>query len=102
MGLHMTLVMQVALPEGIEPLILWQPGPGEEGPPVVVDPMLTRWLRPHQREGVAFMFECVAGLRGFAGNGEETRRGKGRDGRKGAAAPQGFVCAGGGPQCGRV
>lgn len=30
---------------------------------VVVDPMLTRWLRPHQREGVAFMFQCVTGLR---------------------------------------
>jgi hypothetical protein len=25
--------------------------------------MLTRWLRPHQREGVQFMFDCVCGLR---------------------------------------
>jgi DNA repair and recombination RAD54-like protein len=25
--------------------------------------MLTRWLRPHQREGVQFLFECVTGQR---------------------------------------
>ena len=35
----------------------------------MVDPMLTRWLRPHQREGVAFMFECVTGIKGFEGRG---------------------------------
>lgn len=43
--------------------MLWRPPEGVAGDPVTVDPMLTRWLRPHQREGVAFMFECVAGLR---------------------------------------
>lgn len=56
------------LPPGIEPLILWHP---EEDPtnateasqPITVDPLLTKFLRPHQREGVQFMFECVAGLR---------------------------------------
>ena len=32
--------------------------------------MLVRWLRPHQREGVAFMFECVTGQRVQGGNGE--------------------------------
>lgn len=53
----------------MEPLYLWQPGEGESGPAVEVDPMLTRWLRPHQREGVAFMFECVAGLREYEGRG---------------------------------
>ena len=26
-----------------------------------------RWLRPHQRAGVQFMFECVFGLRNFKG-----------------------------------
>jgi DNA repair and recombination RAD54-like protein len=36
---------------------------------IMVDPMLTRWLRPHQREGVAFMFECVTGIKGFDGRG---------------------------------
>ena len=49
--------------EGIEPLVLWAPPEGAKGAPISVDPMLTKWLRPHQREGVQFMFECVAGLR---------------------------------------
>lgn len=36
---------------------------------VVVDPVLTRVLRPHQREGVDFMYQCVTGQRieGFHG-----------------------------------
>jgi hypothetical protein len=36
---------------------------------VLVSPVLAKWLRPHQREGVQFMYECVMGLRGFKGNG---------------------------------
>ena len=31
--------------------------------PVVVDPYLARHLRPHQREGVCFLYECVMGAR---------------------------------------
>lgn len=31
--------------------------------PVVVDPLLCNVLRPHQREGVKFMYECVTGKR---------------------------------------
>ncbi|QRW11400.1 DNA repair and recombination protein RAD54 [Ceratobasidium sp. AG-Ba] len=31
--------------------------------PVVVDPLLARSLRPHQREGVQFMYESVMGMR---------------------------------------
>ncbi|XP_061390235.1 DNA repair and recombination protein RAD54-like [Musca vetustissima] len=31
---------------------------------VVVDPILSNILRPHQREGVKFMYECVEGKRG--------------------------------------
>ncbi|XP_055594496.1 DNA repair and recombination protein RAD54-like [Uranotaenia lowii] len=31
---------------------------------VVVDPLLGNILRPHQREGVKFMYECVTGKRG--------------------------------------
>ncbi|XP_058778584.1 protein CHROMATIN REMODELING 25-like [Vicia villosa] len=56
------------LPPGIEPLVLWQP-PHEDPPDpdsnftaISVDTLLVRFLRPHQREGVQFMFDCVAGL----------------------------------------
>lgn len=30
---------------------------------VVVDPHLTTHLRPHQRDGVLFLYECVMGMR---------------------------------------
>lgn len=30
---------------------------------VVVDPHLTNHLRPHQREGVVFLYECLMGMR---------------------------------------
>ncbi len=30
--------------------------------PVVVDPILCKVLRPHQREGVKFMYDCVTGV----------------------------------------
>ena len=36
---------------------------------VVLDPVLAHKLRPHQREGVKFMYECVMGLRDFSGQG---------------------------------
>lgn len=36
---------------------------------VVVDPFICHHLRPHQREGVAFMYETVMGLRAFEGKG---------------------------------
>lgn len=36
---------------------------------VVVDPILARHLRPHQREGVAFLYEAVMGLRPYEGRG---------------------------------
>lgn len=62
--------MDDSLPEGIEPLVLWAPPEGGEGSPVMVDNLLTRFLRPHQRQGVQFMFECVSGLRMEEGRGE--------------------------------
>lgn len=39
--------------------------PGKEGQSVavVMDPYLAKHLRPHQREGVKFMYECVMGLK---------------------------------------
>lgn len=36
---------------------------------VVVDPLLAKNLRPHQREGVRFLYECVMGMRSFNGEG---------------------------------
>ncbi|OBT50049.1 hypothetical protein VE04_09917, partial [Pseudogymnoascus sp. 24MN13] len=36
---------------------------------VVVDPLLSKKLRPHQREGVKFLYECVMGLRDYGGKG---------------------------------
>ena len=36
---------------------------------VVVDPLLTKHLREHQREGTKFMYECVMGMRDFDGEG---------------------------------
>ncbi|XP_039172560.1 protein CHROMATIN REMODELING 25 [Eucalyptus grandis] len=61
---------KVELPPGVEPLVLWQSEDSEvaSGNAVLieVDPLLVRFLRPHQREGVQFMFECVSGLSGNA------------------------------------
>ena len=62
---------QDALPEGCEPLQLWPTaeGVGEGAAPILVDNMLCRWLRPHQREGVQFLFDCVTDARQFGGCG---------------------------------
>ncbi len=83
-------VQEDALPEGIEPLVLWQEpqagaqgegaaggadsvGGGSGGCRVEVDNMLVRFLRPHQREGVQFMFDCVTGQRIEDKHGEAQR-----------------------------
>ncbi|CAM9643718.1 unnamed protein product, partial [Chrysoparadoxa australica] len=34
-----------------------------------VDPKICKWLRPHQREGVQFVFDCLMGLREYDGFG---------------------------------
>ncbi|XP_050212084.1 protein CHROMATIN REMODELING 25 [Mercurialis annua] len=54
----------VTLPPGIEPLVLWQAGECEAGATlsIMVESLLVQFLRPHQREGVQFMFQCVSGL----------------------------------------
>lgn len=36
---------------------------------VFVPPVLAKWLRPHQREGVKFMYDCVMGMKDYDGNG---------------------------------
>ncbi|CAI5958852.1 unnamed protein product, partial [Closterium sp. NIES-65] len=61
---------------GYEPLVLWVPEEDpfhacEQSQPIAVDPILAKCLRAHQREGVAFMFECVAGLKDFHQQGDD-------------------------------
>ncbi|CCE81950.1 Piso0_002634 [Millerozyma farinosa CBS 7064] len=36
---------------------------------VVVDPILSKHLRPHQRDAVCFLYDCVMGFKKFGGNG---------------------------------
>ena len=36
---------------------------------VVIDPVLGKLLRPHQREGVAFLYDCVMRFKDFEGSG---------------------------------
>jgi len=36
---------------------------------VVIDPHICQHLRPHQRDGVVFLYECVLGYRNFNGHG---------------------------------
>lgn len=36
---------------------------------VVVDPLLCKHLRDHQRKGVSFLYECIMGMRGYSGEG---------------------------------
>ncbi|VEU22089.1 DEKNAAC103090 [Brettanomyces naardenensis] len=58
-------------PNGIEnPLIMVRP-PSSDIPvrDVVVDPSVSGMLRPHQREGVKFLYECVMGFGDFKGHG---------------------------------
>ncbi|KAJ9497813.1 helicase [Exophiala xenobiotica] len=45
------------------------PPPGRQTVDVVLDPLLGKQLRPHQQEGVKFLYECVMGLRDFDGKG---------------------------------
>lgn len=51
-----------------EPLVLWR-DPNDPDNKIEVIPELACRLRPHQREGVQFLFECTMGLRGFDGQG---------------------------------
>ncbi len=45
------------------------PPQGRQMVEVVLDPLLGKQLRPHQQEGVKFLYECVMGLREFDGRG---------------------------------
>ncbi|KAE8911488.1 Protein CHROMATIN REMODELING 25 [Phytophthora fragariae] len=58
----------VVVADAPPPLVLWQ---SETDPEVkiVVPEIVGKFLRPHQREGVQFMFDCVCQIRGFDGQG---------------------------------
>jgi DNA repair and recombination protein RAD54B len=43
--------------------------PGIKPIDVVLDPILSRQLRPHQKEGVRFLYECIMGIKEFNGRG---------------------------------
>lgn len=51
----------VTLPPGIDPLVLWQSEESEDGAAnmmqIVVDPLLVRFLRPHQRFFFSFFHD---------------------------------------------
>ena len=42
---------------------------GKQMVDVVVDPLICKHLREHQREGVKFMYECVMGMKPYSGYG---------------------------------
>ena len=43
--------------------------PDNRPPPIEVDGILCKFLRPHQREGVQFTFDCCMGMRDYEGEG---------------------------------
>ena len=59
-------------PHGENALVMKRPSSvpkGKQIVDVVIDPLLTKNLREHQRAGVAFMYECVMGMKDYAGEG---------------------------------
>ena len=55
-------------PNAANALVLCPGIPGRSAP-VVVSPFLCDWLRPHQRDGVQFMYDCVLGRKNTGGFG---------------------------------
>ena len=62
---------QLHSPDAADALVLnsqqWQQGRGRDSSgqlvsPVVVDPYMSRQLRPHQRDGVQFLYQCGSSL----------------------------------------
>lgn len=59
-------------PKGEGALVMKRPRSvpkGKQVVDVVVDPILTKNLREHQRAGVSFMYECVMGMKDYDGEG---------------------------------
>ncbi|KAK9468397.1 SNF2 family N-terminal domain-containing protein [Lipomyces arxii] len=68
---HTTVPTPRHSPTGPHALVMPRPKPvpGKQIVDVVVDPALSKHLRPHQRDGVTFLYECVMGLKSNAGTG---------------------------------
>ncbi|CAI5719631.1 unnamed protein product [Peronospora destructor] len=62
------LTTTVPVTDAPPPLVLWQ-SDTDPDLKVVVPEIVGKFLRPHQREGVQFMFDCVCQVRGFDGQG---------------------------------
>nr|OQO07761.1 hypothetical protein B0A51_18269 [Rachicladosporium sp. CCFEE 5018] len=59
-------------PKGPNALIMKRPKnvpKGKQMVDVVVDPILSKHLREHQRAGVSFLYECVMGMKSYDGEG---------------------------------
>lgn len=59
-------------PDSPNAIVLPRPSPvpvGKKVIDVVIDPLLGKFLRPHQIEGVRFLYECVMGYRLYNGRG---------------------------------
>jgi len=59
-------------PNGEGALVMKRPKSAPKGKQivdVVIDPILTKSLREHQRAGVAFLYECVMGIKDYDGEG---------------------------------
>ncbi|KAK7517449.1 DNA repair and recombination protein RAD26 [Phyllosticta citriasiana] len=59
-------------PKGPDALVMKRPSSvpkGKQVVDVVVDPILSKHLRDHQREGVSFLYECVMGMGPYNGQG---------------------------------
>ncbi|GME59002.1 SNF2-related protein [Neofusicoccum parvum] len=61
-------------PNAVGALVMKRPLPmdvprGKKIVDVVVDPILSRHLRDHQREGVTFLYDCIMGLGAYNGRG---------------------------------
>jgi len=72
-GLPKRMVTEIQTDEfGVEESVtIMRPAPIEDYSKIdtYVPPILAKWLRPHQREGTVFMYECVMGMRNFDGEG---------------------------------
>lgn len=62
------LMIDVVIPEGSYVLT---PDRSEDRRivPCFIDPFLANQMRPHQKEGVKFMFDCICGFKGPEING---------------------------------